>query len=38
MSYSEKDLETFQKNVLKPEDTFHFECAGAAVVIGKSQS
>lgn len=26
MSYSEKDLETFQKNVLKPEDTFHFEC------------
>ena len=26
MSYSEKDLETFRKNVLKPEDTFHFEC------------
>lgn len=26
MSYSEKDLETFQKNVLKSEDTFHFEC------------
>lgn len=26
MSYSEKDLEAFQKNELKPEDTFHFEC------------
>lgn len=26
MSYSEKDLEMFQKNELKPEDTFHFEC------------
>lgn len=26
MSFSEKDLETAQKNELKPEDTFHFEC------------
>lgn len=26
MSFSEKDLETFQKNELRPEDTFHFEC------------
>ena len=26
MSYSEKDFVTFQKNGLKPEDTFHFEC------------
>lgn len=26
MSFSEKDIKTFQKNELKPEDTFHFEC------------
>lgn len=26
MSYSEKDLEIFRKNELKPENTFHFEC------------
>lgn len=26
MSYSEKDFETFQKNELRPEDTFRFEC------------
>ena len=26
MSFSEKDIKIFQKNELKPEDTFHFEC------------
>lgn len=26
MGYSEKDFELFQKNELRPEDTFHFEC------------
>lgn len=26
MGFSEKDLEIFQKNELKPEDTFQFEC------------
>lgn len=26
MGFSEKDIETFQKNELKPDDTFHFEC------------
>lgn len=26
MGFSENDLETFRKNVLEPEDTFHFEC------------
>jgi len=26
MGFSEKDIEAFQKNELKPEDTFRFEC------------
>lgn len=26
MGFSEKDLETWKKNELKPDDTFHFEC------------
>lgn len=26
MSYSEKDFEAFQKNEMRPEDTFRFEC------------
>lgn len=26
MSFSEKDIEIFQKNELKPEDTFNFKC------------
>lgn len=26
MSFSEKDIEIYRKNELKPEDTFHFEC------------
>ena len=26
MGFSEKDLETFKKNVLEPKDTFQFEC------------
>ena len=26
MGFSEKELEIWKKNELKPEDTFHFEC------------